>query len=112
MKNNIFVILTLLTSCVVKDGALSPSLTSAIDSFIEKHPKCCVIQIQASKFDGHDLLFITGLNSYDHNMIDCYCIYKDKLITYYQTDSMDRTSIIDAKSLLKFNGQIISVPLK
>ena len=39
-------------------------------------------------------------------MIDGYCIYKDKLITYYQTDSMDRASIIDAKYLLKFSGKI------
>lgn len=106
MKNNIFIILILLTSCVAKDGALSPSLATAIDSFIKKYPKCCVIQIQASKLDEHNLLFITGLNSYNPNMIDGYCIYKDKLITYYQTDSMDRASIIDAKSLLKFNGKI------
>ena len=106
MRAIIFIILILLTSCAAEEGPLSTSLASAIDNFIKKHPKCSVIQIQASKLDGHDLLFITSLNSYDPKMIDGYCIYKDKLITYYQTDSMDRESIIDAKYLLKFNGKI------
>ena len=64
MRAIIFIILILLTSCAAEEGPLSTSLASAIDSFIKKHPKCSVIQIQASRLDGHDLLFITSLNSY------------------------------------------------
>ena len=92
MKNIIFIFLIL--------------LTSAIDSFIVKYPNWRGIQIMASKLDEHDLLFLTTMNNYNSDLIDGYCFYKNKLITYYQTDSLDRTSIIDTKRLLKFNGQI------
>lgn len=106
MKNIIFILLILLTSCSGNNEALSPALTAAIDSFIVKYPNWRGIQIMTSKLDEHDLLFLTTMNHYDSDLIDGYCFYKDKLITYYQTDSLDRTSIIDTKHLLKFNGQI------
>lgn len=106
MKNIIFILLILLTSCSGNNEALSPALTAAIDSFIVKYPNWRGIQIMTSKLDEHDLLFLTTMNHYDSDLIDGYCFYKDKLITYYQTDSLDRTPIIDTKRLLKFNGQI------
>ena len=39
-------------------------------------------------------------------MIDGYYIYNGKLITYFQTDSLDRTYIVDTKVLKKYSGKI------
>ena len=101
-----FALIVLLTSCLSKHDPLSPSLTTVVDSFINKHPSWDVIKIIASKPAEHDLLDIIGQPTYDPNMIDGYCIYKNRLLTYYQTDSLDRSSLIDTTHLLRYNGQI------
>ena len=96
----------LLTSCLPKHGALSLSLSTVVDSFISKHPSWDVIELIASKLDGHDLLFIVGEPTYFPEFIDGYCIYKNRLLTYYQTDSLDRSSLIDTTYMQRYNGDI------
>lgn len=87
-----------MTSCVAKDGPFSPSLAMVLDGIINKNPEYNVIQIQASKLEGHELLFITCLHNYNPKMIESYYIYKNKLVTYFQTDENDRSYIIDLSS--------------
>ena len=70
-----------------------------LDQFSKEHPEYNVIQIQVSKINNYNLLFMTGLGAYDPDMIDGYYIYNGKLITYFQTDSLDRTHISRHKSL-------------
>lgn len=107
MKNLLSVILiALLTSCFAGHSPLSPSLGTVVDSFVAKHPSYDVIDIRVSQLAGHDLLFIIGNATYDPNMIDGYIIYKDRLLTYYQTDSLDRSSLIDTECMLKYKDSI------
>ena len=101
-----FAFVALLTSCLPKHGALSLSLSTVVDSFISKHPSWDVIELIASKLDGHDLLFIVGEPTYFPEFIDGYCIYKNRLLTYYQTDSLDRSSLIDTTYMQRYNGDI------
>lgn len=77
-----------------------------LNQFSKEHPEYNVIQIQVSKINSYNLLFITGLGAYDPDMIDGYYIYNGKLITYFQTDSLDRTHIVDTKVLRKYSGKI------
>jgi len=77
-----------------------------LDQFSKEHPEYNVIQIQVSKINNYNLLFMTGLGAYDPDMIDGYYIYNGKLITYFQTDSLDRTHIVDTKVLKKYSGKI------
>ena len=70
------------------------------------YPNGDVIQVQSSKIGTHELLIITNRKSYDPDMIDGYCIYKSRLITYYQTDSTNRDSIVRIDRLLKYEGKI------
>lgn len=107
MRKILFAFFILFTSCIVKDGPFSPSLTIVLDEIINEHPTYDVIQIQASKLEGHELFFITCLSNYNSKMIEGYYIYKNKLITYYQTDSTDRSKIIDIRYLQKFKGDIV-----
>ena len=101
MKNLLSVILiALLTSCFAEHSPLSPFLGTVVDSFIAKHPSYDVIDIRVSQLAGHDLLFIIGNAAYDPDMIDGYIIYKDRLLTYYQTDSLDRSSLIDTELMI------------
>lgn len=107
MKNLLSVILiALLTSCFAEHSPLSPFLGTVVDSFIAKHPSYDVIDIRVSQLAGHDLLFIIGNAAYDPDMIDGYIIYKDRLLTYYQTDSLDRSSLIDTECMLKYKDSI------
>lgn len=107
MKNLLSVILiALLTSCFAEHSPLSPFLGTVVDSFIAKHPSYDVIDIRVSQLAGHDLLFIIGNAAYDPDMIDGYIIYKDRLLTYYQTDSLDRSSLIDTEYMLKYKDSI------
>lgn len=101
-----FAFVALLTSCLPKHGALSLSLSTVVDSFISKHPSWDVIELIASKLDGHDLLFIVGEPTYFPEFIDGYCIYKNRLLTYYQTDSLDRSSLIETTYMQRYNGDI------
>ena len=55
-----FALIVLLTSCLSKHGSISPSLTTVVDSFINKHPSWDVIKIIASKPAEYDLLYIIG----------------------------------------------------
>ena len=77
-----------------------------LNQFSKEHPEYNVIQIQVSKINNYNLLFMTGLGAYDPDMIDGYYIYNGKLITYFQTDSLDRTHIVDTKVLKKYSGKI------
>ena len=77
-----------------------------LNQFSKEHPEYNVIQIQVSKINNYNLLFMTGLGAYDPDMIDGYYIYNGKLITYFQTDSLDRTYIVDTKVLKKYSGKI------
>ena len=106
MKKIIFALLIVFTSCIAKDEPFSPSLAKALDEVISEDSTCDVIQIQASKLEGHDLFFLTSLHNYNPNLIDGYLTYKGKLVTYFQTDSLDRSNIIDTKVLHKYNGSI------
>lgn len=94
-----------MTSCVAKDGPFSPSLAMVLDGIINKNPEYNVIQIQASKLEGHELLFITCLHNYNPKMTESYYIYKNKLVTYFQTDENDRSYIIDHNFLYKYDGE-------
>lgn len=105
MKKVFFILFILLTSCVAKDGPFSPSLAMVLDGIINKNPEYNVIQIQASKLEGHELLFITCLHNYNPKMTESYYIYKNKLVTYFQTDENDRSYIIDHNFLYKYDGR-------
>lgn len=105
MKKIFFILFILLTSCVAKDGPFSPSLAMVLDGIINKNPEYNVIQIQASKLEGHELLFITCLHNYNPKMTESYYIYKNKLVTYFQTDENDRSYIIDHNFLYKYDGE-------
>ena len=65
-----------------KRNHFSPSLQYVLDQFSKEHPEYNVIQIQVSKINNYNLLFMTGLGAYDPDMIDGYYIYNGKLITY------------------------------
>lgn len=95
-----------LSGCTIKKGPFSPSLQYVLNQFSKEHPEYNVIQIQVSKINNYNLLFMTGLGAYDPDMIDGYYIYNGKLITYFQTDSLDRTHIVDTKVLKKYSGKI------
>ena len=95
-----------LSGCTIKKEPFSPSLQYVLNQFSKEHPEYNVIQIQVSKINNYNLLFMTGLGAYDPDMIDGYYIYNGKLITYFQTDSLDRTHIVDTKVLKKYSGKI------
>lgn len=108
MKKIFFIFFILLTSCIAKDGPFSPSLAMVLDGIINENPEYNVIQLQASKLEGHELLFITCLYNYNPKMIEGYYIYKNKLVTYFQTDETDRSNIIDSNFLHKYEGEKLS----
>ena len=95
-----------LSGCTIKKEPFSPSLQYVLNQFSKENPEYNVIQIQVSKINNYNLLFMTGLGAYDPDMIDGYYIYNGKLITYFQTDSLDRTHIVDTKVLKKYSGKI------
>ena len=95
-----------LSGCTIKKEPFSPSLQYVLNQFSKEHPEYNVIQIQVSEINSYNLLFMTGLGAYDPDMIDGYYIYNGKLITYFQTDSLDRTHIVDTKVLKKYSGKI------
>lgn len=95
-----------LSGCTIKKEPFSPSLQYELNQFSKEHPEYNVIQIQVSEINNYNLLFMTGLGAYDPDMIDGYYIYNGKLITYFQTDSLDRTHIVDTKVLKKYSGKI------
>ena len=102
----VLVLFFALSGCTIKKEPFSPSLQYVLNQFSKEHPEYNVIQIQASKINSYNLLFMTGLDAYDPDMIDGYYIYNGKLITYFQTDSLDRTHIVDTKVLKKYSGKI------
>lgn len=102
----VLVLFFALSGCTIKKEPFSPSLQYVLNQFSKEHPEYNVIQIQVSKINNYNLLFMTGLGAYDPNMIDGYYIYNGKLITYFQTDSLDRTHIVDTKVLKKYSGKI------
>ena len=99
-------VLLLMLNCTSTKWPFNQSLKNVIDKFIQMYPNGDVIQVQSSKIGTHELLIITNRKSYDPDMIDGYCIYKTKLITYYQTDSTNRDSIVRIDRLLKYEGKI------
>ena len=106
LKSIVLVVLIFITDCTFKGRQFTPPLGEKLDRFIESHPNGTVIQIVASKLGTHELLFVTNEDSFDPDMIDGYCIYKSRLITYYQTDSTNRDSIVRIDRLLKYEGKI------
>lgn len=102
----ILVLFFALSGCTIKKEPFSPSLQYVLNQFSKEHPEYNVIQIQVSKINNYNLLFMTGLGAYAPDMIDGYYIYNGKLITYFQTDSLDRTHIVDTKVLKKYSGKI------
>ena len=102
----VLVLFFALSGCTIKKEPFSPSLQYVLNQFSKEHPEYNVIQIQVSKINNHNLLFMTGLGAYEPDMIDGYYIYNGKLITYFQTDSLDRTHIVDTKVLKKYSGKI------
>ena len=102
----VLVLFLALSGCTIKKEPFSPSLQYVLNQFSKEHPEYNVIQIQVSEINNYNLLFITGLGAYDPDMIDGYYIYNRKLITYFQTDSLDRTHIVDTKVLKKYSGKI------
>ena len=102
----VLVLFFALSGCTIKKEPFSPSLQYVLNQFSKEHPEYNVIQIQVSKINNYNLLFMTGLGAYDPDMIDGYYIYNGKLITYFQTDSLDRTYIVDTKVLKKYSGNI------
>ena len=102
----VLVLFFALSGCTIKKEPFSPSLQYVLNQFSKENPEYNVIQIQVSKINNYNLLFMTGLGAYDPDMIDGYYIYNGKLITYFQTDSLDRTYIVDTKVLKKYSGKI------
>ena len=96
-----------LNSCVSTDRQpFSPALQNVIDSFIMNHPSGNVIILNVSQIEEHSFLFIQNSDGYSQEAMDGYWHYKSKLITYYQTDSVDRSSIVNLKMLEKYDGPI------
>ena len=102
----VLVLFLALSGCTIKKEPFSLSLQYVLNQFSKEHPEYNVIQIQVSEINNYHLLFMTGLGAYDPDMIDGYYIYNGKLITYFQTDSLDRTHIVDTKVLKKYSGKI------
>ena len=102
----VLVLFFVFSGCTIKKEPFSPSLQYVLNQFSKEHPEYNVIQIQVSEINNYNLLFMTGLGAYDPDMIDGYYIYNGKLITYFQTDSLDRTHIVDTKVLKKYSGKI------
>lgn len=51
-------------------------------------------------------MYVSSLNTYSPNFLDGYFIYKDRLITYFQTDSINRPYIVNRNQLHLFKGSI------
>ena len=62
--------------------------------------------IVVSQTEDYPLLFIQNADGYSSEIMDGYWHYKSKLITYYQTDSIDRSSIVNLNMLEKYDGSI------
>lgn len=102
----VFLGVLFLESCVHCKEPFSIALRQQIDSFIEKHPAGQIVNLTASRLRGKDLLFISNSNSYNPDMTDCYYVYKSKLVTYYQTDSIDRSFMVDLSVFSNFKDTI------
>lgn len=78
MKGYILIlsICLLMINCTVKEGPFSPSLIRLVDEMIKKNPDNKVIQIRASELNGHNVLYLTSLNTYNPDFLDGYFIYK------------------------------------
>lgn len=96
----------LMINCSVKEKPFSPSLIRLVDEMIKRNPDYKVIQIRASELNGHNVLYLTGTNTYNPDFLDGYFIYKGRLITYFQTDSINRRNLINEKELLQFKDSI------
>ena len=68
----------IVSSCSIEKNPFSKSLQSTINKFSIQNPEYKVIQIQVSKINNYNLLFITGLYAYDPDKIDGYDIYNGK----------------------------------
>lgn len=108
MKGYILVlgICLLMLNCTVKEEPYSPSLIRLVDEMVKRNPDKKVIQIRASELNGHNVLYLTIVNTYNPDFLDGYFIYKGRLITYYQTDSINRRNLINEKYLLRFKDSI------
>ena len=54
-----------LSGCTIKKEPFSPSLQYVLNQFSKENPEYNVIQIQVSKINNYNLLFMTGLGAYD-----------------------------------------------
>ena len=109
MKKNIsyFLLLLLFYSCTwTQSQPFCPTLQNIIDSFIINHPKGDVVIIHVDRIENNDWLSIHNSYGYDQYQLDGYWIYKSKMITYYQSDSIDRSPIINSTALAKYDGLI------
>lgn len=107
MKSNILVwgLCMLMINCTVKEEPFSPSLIKLVDDMIKRSDRPVII-IQASEINGHNLIFLTSSMAYDPDFLDGYYIYKDRLITYFQTDSINRCNLVNQKYLQNFKDSI------
>lgn len=101
----IFVVL-FFGSCTHSPEPFSNALKQQIDSFIERYPDGDIINLTVSRLRDKDMLFISNSDSYNPEMTDGYYIYKSKLITYYQTDSTNRSSLVNHSAFFIFKDTI------
>lgn len=92
--------------CTVKEGPFSPSLIRVVDEITNMNPDDKVVQVIASELNGHNILYLTSSNTYNPDFVDGYFIYKGRLITYFQTDSINRRNLVNEKELLRFKDNI------
>ena len=92
--------------CTVKEGPFSPSLIRVVDEITNMNPDNKVVQVIASELNGHNILYLTSSNTYNPDFVDGYFIYKGRLITYFQTDSINRRNLVNEKELLRFKDNI------
>lgn len=96
-----------LHSCIFVDQhPFCPNLQDIIDSFIINHPNGDVVMLHIDRKENYDLLFIQNYYGYSQEDLDGYWVYKSKLVTYYQSDSIDRSSLVNLKMLAKYDGPI------
>lgn len=102
----ILCICLLMIKCTVKEGPFSPSLIRVVDEITNMNPDNKIVQVITSELNGHNILYLTSSNTYNPDFVDGYFIYKGRLITYFQTDSINRRNLVNEKELLRFKDNI------
>lgn len=77
-------------------------LIATLDGYISRHPQAGVINTTMSMIDGHNLIVFNNKGNFcDKKLVDGYFVHDNKIITYYQTDSINRNPMINLDAMNK-----------